>query len=422
MDNHQSSDGAAPQMPPAAVQMPLDLSVYNDENDYFNAAKCNYILQRAQKNKDDIAAMANRNITKIVEDMRLKIQQELQNLGKLQAGEVNEATKKLSKLNRSQLDIDRAQAYLVGRTSPGIGSHGELRERMNKFEASVKELLGIPSEYHYSKPVVATPAASKPVVATPAASKTVPPASTSAPPILTPSVGFAENQQPKPLTAQAPKGLTLSNAKETGFNPRIVVPSATPAPQVVSSGPTKAVPASLPKKLISPANPFAKGMAPVNTSTGLAYTPTAAAPPGNKSHMPHPFHKTESTSRASTMPPPTNATNFRSKKTIHFNQLVPYDYPIKIDGIYHVLRCPDHLIKVGFGDGVNPVRYPAELFYDAIAGRASLHGTSFTLSQIMEHLALRVVISKGRNVREDQLWNAGFVCDHFYESSTGNVG
>ncbi|KAK6859374.1 hypothetical protein PG995_003010 [Apiospora arundinis] len=264
MDNHQSPGGAAP-------QMPLDLSVYHDENDYFDAATCNYILKRALKSKDDIAAIANRNIIKIVEDMRLKVQQELQNLGKLQADEVNEAIKKLRELERSQPEIDCAQAYLVGRTGPGIAPHGELRELVDGVDADVKGLLRTPSKSDHLKPIVFRPASS-----------------TSARPIPTPS--------PKPQAAQASNELTLHNATETGFGPKTVAAPATRAPQIVAPGPTKTAPISQSKPIFT--EPY-RG-------------PRSSAPPGNKDLMSPLRTNTEPTGKAGSMPPPTKAIKVES--------------------------------------------------------------------------------------------------------------
>ncbi|KAK8000775.1 hypothetical protein PG990_013375 [Apiospora arundinis] len=302
MDNHQSPDGAAPQMPPTAIQMPLDLSVYDDENDYFNAAKCNYILQRALKNKDDIAAIANRNIIKIVEDMRLKVQQELQNLGKLQADEVNEAIKKLRELERSQPEIDCAQAYLVGRTSPGIAPHGELRELVDGVEADVKGLLRTPSKSDHSKPIVFRPASS-----------------TSARPVPTPSVARADNQQHKPQAAQASNELTLHNATETGFGPKTVAAPATRAPQIVAPGPTKTAPISQSKPIFTDHSFSTQSIFPPTVRLPL-YNPFAepyrgprsSAPPGNKSLMSPLRTNTEHTGKAGSMPPPTKAIKVES--------------------------------------------------------------------------------------------------------------
>ncbi|KAK8074459.1 hypothetical protein PG997_009122 [Apiospora hydei] len=104
----------------AAPQMPLDLSIYENEQEYLNAAKCNYILQRTLKSKDDIAAKGNANIAKLVADMRRNIRQELANIGKLQAAEISQTKKDLQDLGRSQPEVDRAQAYLVCHYSPGI--------------------------------------------------------------------------------------------------------------------------------------------------------------------------------------------------------------------------------------------------------------------------------------------------------------
>ncbi|KAK8062005.1 hypothetical protein PG994_008371 [Apiospora phragmitis] len=75
----------------AAPQMPLDLSVYDNEKEYISAAKCNYFLQRALKNKNDVALKGNGNIQNLVLDACHRILEDLGNIGKLQADEIAQA-------------------------------------------------------------------------------------------------------------------------------------------------------------------------------------------------------------------------------------------------------------------------------------------------------------------------------------------
>ncbi|KAK8043305.1 hypothetical protein PG993_005735 [Apiospora rasikravindrae] len=124
-DEQHPASGALP-------QMPLDLSVYENEQDYLNAARCNFILQRALKSKDDIAAKGNANIAKLVTDVRRNIHQELANIGKLQADEIAQAKKDLQDLGRSQPEIERAQAYLTGHLEP-IGARHEKNPRNGEW-------------------------------------------------------------------------------------------------------------------------------------------------------------------------------------------------------------------------------------------------------------------------------------------------
>ena len=134
MSDKQSANGAAP-------QMPLDLSAFQNEQDYLSAAKCNFILQRALKSKEDIAALGNRIMVELVEQVRLNIHLELAQIKKLQADEIAEAMKNLQDLGRSQPEMDAARAYLEGHSCSGDRPHTIIAKLVGLFEDKAKSIL-----------------------------------------------------------------------------------------------------------------------------------------------------------------------------------------------------------------------------------------------------------------------------------------
>ncbi|KAK8123216.1 hypothetical protein PG984_011886 [Apiospora sp. TS-2023a] len=189
MGDEKADSGAAP-----APQMPLDLSLFDNEQDYLSASKCNYFLQLALKNKDEIAAKGNRQIAQVVEDTSLIIRQKLDNIEKLQAEEISQATKNLKDLGRSQQEIDSAQAYLESHSCPGIATHKPIKSLVRAFEDKAKSVL----ENSTTPGVKAV--SDKPV------------ALPSAPPTPTPPVVSTDAHQPNQPATAAPTRSVFSAA------------------------------------------------------------------------------------------------------------------------------------------------------------------------------------------------------------------
>ncbi|KAK7985845.1 hypothetical protein PG988_003467 [Apiospora saccharicola] len=174
--------------------MPLDLSLFDNEQDYLSASKCNYFLQLALKNKDEIAAKGNRQIAQVVKDTSLIICQKLANIEKLQAEEISQATKNLKDLGRSQQEIDSAQAYLGSHSCPGIPTHKPIKSLVCAFEDKAKSVLEnttTPGVKAVSNRPVALP---------------------SAPPMPTPPVVSTDANQPNQPATAAPTRSVFSAA------------------------------------------------------------------------------------------------------------------------------------------------------------------------------------------------------------------
>ncbi|KAK7915231.1 hypothetical protein PG985_012934 [Apiospora marii] len=154
----------------AARQLPFDLSVYDNVQDYFTAASCNYSLQRAEKNRKTIVAKGTSRIANLVQDMSFEVRQEVVDTRKLQFDEAKNASTRLRDLGCSQPEIDQVHDYLMRRLNTAA-LYDNITQVVNVFQAKIKSLLDDFAAQDV-KPDAAKPAASSSGTSVPTASVT----------------------------------------------------------------------------------------------------------------------------------------------------------------------------------------------------------------------------------------------------------
>ncbi|KAK8132164.1 hypothetical protein PG999_000337 [Apiospora kogelbergensis] len=392
----------------AAVQLPLDLTIYNNRADYFDACEFNYILLQVLKSRDGIVTNANVKITEAIEDMCHIVRKELANVGSFMTLDIIDAEDDLRGLGRSEHEIEAAKVYLESQPCPGIASHGKIRESVTDFEAKVRGLIKIP------------PA---PDAKTVSDNKAVPSqASLTSTPSVNPADASADGHRPQPPAPALVAHLPLHPNTSTGDTPTKTEP-------ITTTDTPKTKPGNLPvKPAVKPATkptkkPAAKPAAKPTVTTdtkkhSLPEKVTFDVKQDNKRprirvnlsfyNIQHCVPKRKLRELTSLQGTP------NSNKTIPLGDLVPGEVPVMINGDFHVLRCPDRFLKTRPRNGINPVENPKLFMYDAQNGHASLDGTQFTLDTVMEHLAWKVVDAGGLDVIAEQLRDAGFKPDFFF--------
>ncbi|KAK8104553.1 uncharacterized protein PG998_011586 [Apiospora kogelbergensis] len=189
----------------AVVQLPLDLTIYNNRADYFDACEFNYILLQVLKSRDKIVTNANVKITEAIEDMCYTVRKELANVGSFMTLDIIDAEDDLRGLGRSEHEIEAAKVYLESQPCPGIASHGKVRESVTDFKAKVRGLIKIP------------PA---PDAKTVSDNKAVPSqASLTSTPSVNPADASADGHRPKPPAPALVANLPLHPNISTGDTP-----------------------------------------------------------------------------------------------------------------------------------------------------------------------------------------------------------